>query len=180
MERELLLLGLLRQNEMHGYQINEFIDSHLGSGINLTRPTAYRMLHNMADRGWITFHEEKVGKRPTRRIYAITKEGEAKFHEILLTCLGEYQPAEYPSSVCIAFIDYLPVEVILPLLEKRLQAINEQISRLKADKNHPGAFQLTIDHQVKHLEVDFAFVSDLISWLESAGTNKKVIAEIHS
>ena len=59
MERELLLLGLLRQNEMYGYQINEMIDSQFGGSINLTKPTAYRTLHNMAKENLITFHEEK-------------------------------------------------------------------------------------------------------------------------
>ena len=37
MERKLLLLGLLRQHEMYGYQINDLIDAHLGSNITLTK-----------------------------------------------------------------------------------------------------------------------------------------------
>ena len=167
MERELLLLGLLRQNEMYGYQINEFIDSHFGSGINLTRPTAYRLLHNMAKQGWITFREEKVGKRPTRRIYAITGSGEAKFHEILLSCFGQYKPAEYSSTVCIAFLDSLPFDEVLPLLEKQRKSIEDLLNRLKSDQNHPGAFQLTIDHQVRHLETDLEWISELIYSLET-------------
>jgi len=42
MERELLLLGLLRGEEMHGYQLSEFIDSHLGTTVYPTRPASYR------------------------------------------------------------------------------------------------------------------------------------------
>jgi DNA-binding PadR family transcriptional regulator len=180
MERDLLLLGLLRHNEMYGYQINEFIDSHLGSGINLTRPTAYRLLHNMAEQGWITFREEKVGKRPTRRIYAITESGEAKFQEILLACFGDYKPAEYSSTVCIAFLDSLPSEVALPLLVKQRQSIEELLSRLKSDQNHPGAFQLTIDHQVRHLETDLEWLSELISNLQGSEWRKVETLDIHS
>ena len=78
-----VLLGLLRQHDLYGYQINEMIDAHLGSSINLTRPTAYRLLHNMAEQGWISYREEKIGKRPTRRIYALTASGEAAFQELL-------------------------------------------------------------------------------------------------
>ena len=29
MEKKLLLLGLLRRQEMHGYQLNEFIDNNV-------------------------------------------------------------------------------------------------------------------------------------------------------
>ncbi|MGD8597706.1 MAG: helix-turn-helix transcriptional regulator, partial [Anaerolineae bacterium] len=76
MERELLLLGLLRSQDMHGYQLHEAIDSHLGMGVQLTKPTAYRLLSNMADDGWVTFREEQEGNRPPRRVYAITPKGE--------------------------------------------------------------------------------------------------------
>ena len=48
MERELLLLGLLRSQDMHGYQLHEAIDSHLGMVVQLTKPTAYGLLSNMA------------------------------------------------------------------------------------------------------------------------------------
>lgn len=179
MERELLLLGLLRQADMYGYQINEFIDSHLGSGINLTRPTAYRLLHNMEEQGWVTYREEKVGKRPTRRIYAITEYGEEKFQEILLACFGEYKPAEYSSTVCIAFLDVLPPEVVLPLLENQRQSIIDLLTRLNSDQNHLGAFQLTIDHQVRHLETDLEWLGELISNLKTSEWQKKVTSESH-
>jgi len=168
MERELLLLGLLRNNEMYGYQINEFIDNHLGSSINLTKPTAYRLLKNMAEQGWVSFREEKVGKRPTRRIYAITELGEGKFREFLSSCIGEYKPAAYSSTICLAFLDTIPVEEALPHLEKQRQTIEELLSRVKSDQNHPGAFQLTIDHQIRHLETDREWLAEVISNLKTS------------
>jgi DNA-binding PadR family transcriptional regulator len=168
MERKLLLLGMLRQHDMYGYQINDLIDAHLGSSINLTKPTAYRLLHNMAEQGWISFREEKVGKRPTRRIYTITETGDVKFQEMLKRCLGQYQPSEHTSSVCLAFIDTLPPEEVLPLLEKRRATIAELIASMKLDESHHGAFQLTLDHQIRHLETDLEWLIEVISHLESS------------
>jgi DNA-binding PadR family transcriptional regulator len=168
MERELLLLGLLRQTEMHGYQINEFIDAHLGSSINLTRPTAYRLLQNMTERGWVSFREEKVGKRPTRRIYAITENGEAQFREILKTCISQYELADSASSIYLAFLDALPLKEALPLLEKQRQTVAELLARMKSDHSHHGVFQLTIDHQITHLETDLQWLSEIISHLENS------------
>ena len=43
-ERELLLLGLLRRREMHGYQLSEFLDTHLGLFFHLKKATAYNLL----------------------------------------------------------------------------------------------------------------------------------------
>jgi len=168
MERELLLLGLLRQHDMYGYQINELIDAHLGSSIDLTKPTAYRLLHNMAEQGWISYHEEKVGKRPTRRIYSITEIGEVKFQEMLKSCLGQHGPVEITSTICMAFLDTLPLEEVLPLLERRRATIEELIDSMKSDQSHHGAFQLTIDHQIRHLETDLDWLSEVITRLESS------------
>jgi PadR family transcriptional regulator PadR len=168
MERELLLLGLLRQTEMYGYQINEFIDAHFGSSINLTKPTAYRLLHSMAERGWVSFREEKVGKRPTRRIYAITQSGETQFQEMLISCFGQYKPAEYPNTVCLAFLDAIPVNIALSQLEMRRKSIEERLTRMKSDQNHLGGFQLTIDHQIRHLETDLEWLSEMITRMESS------------
>jgi DNA-binding PadR family transcriptional regulator len=48
MDRQLLLLGLLRRQEMHGYQLNEFIEEKMHSCIDLKKPTAYYLLDKLA------------------------------------------------------------------------------------------------------------------------------------
>ena len=169
MERELLLLGLLRQHEMYGYQINDLINLHLRTSVELTKPTAYRLLHNMAERGWITYRDEKVGKRPTRRIYAVTEDGESQFQKMLVNCLGEYEPMTHPSTVCMAFSDILPPEEVILLLKRRLETIKERIEVLISDQSHLGTFKYVIDYQIRHLETDLAWYSDVISQLESMG-----------
>ena len=168
MERQLLLLGLLRQYEMYGYQINDLIDAHLGSSINLTKPTAYRLLHNMAKQGLVSFREEKVGKRPTRRVYAITDSGEAQFQETLKSYLSHYEEAEQINAVCMGFLDTLPPEDVIPLLEKRRATIESLIAAKQTDQSHHGSFQLTIDHQIRHLRTDLEWLSDVIAHLKSA------------
>ena len=47
MERELLLLGVLRQGEMHGYQLHDFIERSLAFCTDLKKPTAYFLLDKM-------------------------------------------------------------------------------------------------------------------------------------
>ena len=180
MERKLLLLGLLRQHEMYGYQINNLINAHLGSNINLTKPTAYRLLHNMAEKGWVSYREEKVGKRPTRRIYALTESGEAKFQVMLRSCLGQYEPAKHTSTVCLAFLDTLPPEEVRPLLENQHATIGELIASSKSNESHRGSFQLLIDHQIRHLETDLEWLSDVITHHESSEREQKIETKIHS
>jgi DNA-binding PadR family transcriptional regulator len=61
MERKLLLLGILRQQEMHGYQLFDFIEQGLSTCTNLTKPTAYYLLKQMAEEGWIVVEHSQEG-----------------------------------------------------------------------------------------------------------------------
>lgn len=173
MERKLFLLGLLRQHEMYGYQINELIDAHLGTSMDLTKPTAYRLLHEMAEEGWITYREEKVGKRPTRRIYSLNETGQVEFQEMLRQCLGQYDPVKHTGTLCLAFISTLPSEEVLPFLNKRRIQIEELLVTRKSEESHQGTFQLLIDHQIRHLETDLMWHTDLIALLESSDWEAK-------
>ncbi|MCJ7660369.1 MAG: helix-turn-helix transcriptional regulator [Anaerolineales bacterium] len=167
MERKLLLLGLLRQHDMYGYQINDLIDAHLGTSIHITKPTAYRLLHKMTEDGLVSFHEETVGNRPPRRIYAITLQGELEFQKILKESLSSFKPAEQPSSISLAFLDTLPPEEVLPLLEKRRATVIGMCDARRSDESHLGSFQCIIDHQIRHLQTEIEWLSDVIEQLAS-------------
>ena len=87
MDRKLLLLGLLRQQEMHGYQLYEFIERELSFCTDLKKPTAYYLLNKMAERGWIVEEQSQEGKRPPRKVFRLTAQGEAAYQR------GDYAAA---------------------------------------------------------------------------------------
>jgi DNA-binding PadR family transcriptional regulator len=165
MERKLLLLGLVRDNEMHGYQINEMLDIHLGSSAHITKPTAYRLLNQMAEDGWIRFREEQVGNRPQRRIYSITPEGEQTFQQILRQCLGNFELPELRSSVCLAYLDQLPKRDAAQLLGQRREMMQEALAALGEIEEHQGSFQLVIDNQYFHLEAEIEWLDEVLKGL---------------
>jgi DNA-binding PadR family transcriptional regulator len=167
MERKLLLLGLLRSHEMHGYQLNEIIDTHLGTSVHLKKPTAYRLLNEMADDGWITYREEREGNRPSRRVYAITSQGEATFQQLLRDSLANYKPAESRSDISLAFLDVLPGEETLSLLHQRRAVITSLLQTLHTDAHH-GSFQLVIDHKVRHLSTELEWLAEIIGRIKTS------------
>jgi DNA-binding PadR family transcriptional regulator len=167
MERKLLLLGLLRMQDMHGYQLNDIIDSHLGSSVHLTKPTAYRLLGQMTDDGWITHREEQEGNRPTRRVYAITSEGEAAFQRLLRESLSSYKPAEFQSDISLAFLDLIPVEEALSLLQQRRSIIEELLQTFQTHGEHHGGFHLMIDHRIRHLSTELEWLDEIIAQIKA-------------
>ena len=166
MEKELLLLGLLRQHEMHGYQLNALIDAHLGTSVHLAKPTAYRLLASMAERGWISFREEQEGARPSRRVYAITPEGDESFSRLLRRALASYEPAQSPSDISLAFLDVLPRPEAISLLSERRQTVSQLLEDLSGTHEHAGSFQWLMEHETGRLAFELNWLDHLIVRLD--------------
>ena len=167
MERKLLLLGLLQLHEMYGYQLHEIIDSHMGTGVQLKKPTVYKLLNQMADDGWLTYREEREGNRPVRRVYDITPEGKAAFLRLLRDNLATYMPAAFPSHIGLAFLDFLPPSEVLPLLQERRRLIEALLHNNQNLEPHPGSMQLVIDHQIRHLTTELEWLDTVIQRVEN-------------
>ena len=168
MERELLLLGLLRSQNMHGYQLHEAIDGHLGMGVQLTKPTAYRLLNSMAEDGWVTSREEQEGNRPPRRVYAIMPQGEVAFQRLLRENLANYQPSDFTCHIGLAFLDELSPEEALPLLHSRHAGMKELLQSAQAQGEHPGSLQLMLERQVHLLAAESEWLDTVIARLQKS------------
>jgi len=162
-ERELLLLGLLRKREMHGYQLSEFMETHLAMFFDIKKSTAYNLLGKMEEKGWVSSREEQEGKRPPRRVFAITPEGERLFQELLRAALPEYRRAAFPGNVPILFLDALPPEELEDLLDQRGDAIRERILALETHLDHVG--HPLFDHHLLILKAELQWVEDLLKGL---------------
>jgi len=164
MERKLLLLGLLRRQEMHGYQLNEFIDNNLALCTNLKKPTAYYLLDQMSKDGWILAEMEQEGNRPQRKVYRLTQAGEMEFQRLLRENLGTYAPANFPGDVGLAFSDWITSAETLPLLEEQKAQIKARLDAVTAIPTHTGSLGLIFSHQIHHLQAE-------LNWLEQITEN---------
>ncbi|MBZ0278832.1 MAG: PadR family transcriptional regulator [Anaerolineae bacterium] len=163
MERELLLLGLLRQNEMHGYELHEFINRDLSSCTDLKKPTAYYLLEKMAASGWITQTEVQEGSRPPRRVYQLTVEGETAFQRLLRENLGIYHQARFAGDAGLAFLDALPPAEARALLLRRRELLEQELITARETPTHRGSLQLVVEHQVRHLTAELDWLDDVLS-----------------
>ncbi|MCS7056046.1 MAG: PadR family transcriptional regulator [Thermoflexales bacterium] len=167
MERELLLLGLLRQGAMHGYQLNDFIERNLAFCTDLKKSTAYVLLDKLQARGWVTMQEARAGNRPHKRVYSLTAAGEDAFQRLLRENLGEFVAAKTGSDIGLAFIDALPKREALRLLNRRRAALAEQLTEFESAPQHQGSYQLLIDHQLNYLRCELEWLSQVIARMQS-------------
>ncbi|MBC8450999.1 helix-turn-helix transcriptional regulator [bacterium] len=155
-ERELLLLGLLRNRHMHGYQLSEFLEAHFGMFFDLKKGTAYNLLGKMEKVGWVTSREEKEGRRPVRRVFAITQEGESIFQSLLRRSLREYRCPAFPANVPVLFLDALPQGEKTDLLEGRREEVKDQLRALETHVEHP-----LLDHRRRILQAELDWLDTL-------------------
>jgi DNA-binding PadR family transcriptional regulator len=165
MERKLLLLGLLRKQEMHGYQLYEFIDRYLSTCTDMKKSTAYYLLNKMGHDEWITEEVSQEGNRPPRRVYRLTPKGEVAFQQLLRENLTRYDPAHFTGDVGIAFIDEIdPEESLALLVERRKKMLSAQEETEKVPE-HSGSMHWVIEHQRHHIAAELVWMDKVIQQL---------------
>ena len=167
MERELLLLGLLHSQDMHGYKLAEFVERDLAICTDLKKPTAYYVLDKMAQKGWVTSTETQEGNRPPRQVYGITPEGEQVFQNLLRESLASYNTTKFGDDIALAFAEGLPTDELLTLLNQKRAALLADLETMRATPPHPGFIQLVIDHRLFHLESELRWLDQLRLHFES-------------
>ncbi len=178
MNRELLLLGLLRQSGMHGYKMIEFIERDLVLCTDLKKPTAYFLLDKMAQNGWISWTEERDGNRPQRRIYQITPSGEEQFQKLLRQGLAHYEQIKFAGDIALAFAGELAQAELIELLEQRRKALLAILEETRLTPAHPGLAQLVVDHQRIHLESELHWMDGLLERISSNSIKGKELGKL--
>ncbi len=72
---ELLLLTLLQEEDMYGYQISQELERRSDGAYTLQESSMYPILYRMMDKGYISDKPVKVGKRRTRVYYHLEDAG---------------------------------------------------------------------------------------------------------
>lgn len=169
MERQLLLLGLLRREDMHGYRLNEFIERDLAFCADVKKSTAYYLLDKLSERGYITEVDDPTADdsgRPPRTTYSITPAGEEYFQTLLRDNLRAFERHTFPGDMGIAFMDALPASEAADLLKERRRDMQVQLDSLQAAPVHQGPLNLVIDHHLTHLQAEIAWLDRALAWLD--------------
>jgi DNA-binding PadR family transcriptional regulator len=165
MEKKLLLLGILRGHDMHGYQMNEMLAQDAGIGMTLKKANAYKLLNKMAVDGWITYREEQEGNRPLRRVYTIAPAGEAAFQRLLRESLRAYAAPQMPSVIAYNYLDELPVEEALALLGERRQLVSDRFQQLEAAPEEMRQAHLGMVYLYRFYTAELAWLDEMIARL---------------
>lgn len=80
---EMLLLKLLTESDMYGYQMSQEIKKRSSENYTILEGSMYPILYRLTEQKYISFYEEKVGKRQTRIYYHLEEAGKEYLNQLI-------------------------------------------------------------------------------------------------
>jgi len=158
MIKKILLLGLLRGQELHGYGLVDYLNSHSTGGAAIGKSNAYRLLRAMEDEGLISSHTERDGKRPERHVYEITPKGEVFFQAQLLAELAKDATADQPGIAVLNYLDVAAPAVAARQLQLRRDQValrHTELANVPDDVRH---LHPALDLGLRQVEVELGWL----------------------
>ena len=79
---EMLILTLLNDQTMYGYQISQEISGRSGNIINIPEGSLYPTLYKLLEESFVVDERRLVGKRMSRIYYSITEKGRERLQDL--------------------------------------------------------------------------------------------------
>jgi DNA-binding PadR family transcriptional regulator len=186
---ELAILGLLKEQPLHGYELKKRLGETLGSLWGISYGSLYPALRRLEHDGSIESVEPEVVSSPapstgsldgdlaaarlrrpakttrrTKKAYRITPRGEVRLSELLLDddAAGD---DERTFAVKLAFCGHLAPDARLEILEHRRAALTDRLQR--ARRSSPGRgdrySRSLFEHRTQSTERDLEWVEALIA-----------------
>ncbi|MCU1450007.1 MAG: putative transcriptional regulator [Acidimicrobiales bacterium] len=188
---ELAILGLLKEQELHGYELKKRLTAALGPLSSVSFGSLYPALARLEAAGAVkavealetpsipmtgsmtgeaaAFRARREPKRGGRakKVYGITDRGEKLFEELLETDSASADD-DRAFNLRLAFCRYLPPEARLGLLERRRALLVERLARaragIRAGRERMDAYtQSLMEHGTETTERDISWLDSLIA-----------------
>jgi DNA-binding PadR family transcriptional regulator len=188
---EMAVLGLLKEQDMHGYELKKRLSDVFGVSSAVSFGSLYPALARLeaagavrvvsTDKGQaspstepatLATSERRVGRR--RKVYGITSLGAQVFEELLADSQGSGED-ERSFNLRLAFARYLPPEGRLGLLEQRRAVLGARLAQAAARvraRRDDRYMRILAERQQDALSRDVSWLDDLIRE-ERAGSAEK-------
>ncbi len=190
---ELAVLGLLKEQELRGYELKKRLSDTLGVLSSVSFGSLYPALNRLETAGVVravqggdpggapipmtgslggeaaAFRARRSSPRGSRgkKVYSITERGERLFEELLLAD-SQSGDDDRAFNLKLAFARYLPAEARLTMLERRRAQLVERLARarssIRASRERLDVYTRSLrDHSTEITERDISWLDQLIA-----------------
>lgn len=171
----LVILGLLRDRPLYGYEIKQIIEEHMSDWTSIAFGSIYFALDKLAEEHFVEkVSVEQDGKRPSRSVYQITDAGRAEFLRLLREGFKQMDRPTYSLDICLFFVASLPLEEVKHALRARQGALQKSLTYIQSHQDAqmqlpevPRLAGAIFDHARVHTQAELSWVSDLLQKIEA-------------
>ena len=171
----LVILGLLLDRPLYGYEIKQIIEEHMSDWTSIAFGSIYFAIDKLAAEGFVQkVRTERESGRPSRSVYEITTAGRKEFIRLLEEQWQQFDRQYFPLDICLFFLDSLPraqVRAYLALRKAALQAALTELRKHRAEQvtqpEVPWQAGAIFDHALLHLKAELQWITGLLNELES-------------
>jgi DNA-binding PadR family transcriptional regulator len=175
MSVRLVILGLLRERPLYGYEIKQIIEEHMSDWTSIAFGSIYFALEKLADEKFVSKVEvEQAGKRPSRSVYEITPSGRNEFSRLLREAWQQVERQYFTIDICLFFLESLPRDEVKRYLKIRKSGLQATIDHVLTHRDEqlslpevPRLAAAIFDHTLAHTQAELDWVSTLLNKLES-------------
>lgn len=182
---DLLLLGLLLDKPMHGYELFQQIQAEgIDGWFNISTAGVYYSLRKLRDQGLVAESRQRKGGSSRKSIHRITNRGRSAFFQAMEVELASQEDTCLDYDLAIYLLNRLPLPRAIPQLEKRQVFLAEQARQVQAALaaergNGSSPLKLAImDHRRRFLEMERDWLTDVICSIQAESENCYVEDEV--
>ncbi len=175
---DLLLLGLLLDRPMHGYELYQQIQEEgIDAWFHVSMAGIYYSLGKLHEQGLAAESRQPGGRSRRKSIYRLTAEGRTSFFEAMETHAIGHEPVHLDYDVVIYFLNKLPVQRAAALLEDRLAWLAGEVAgvdrTLEQEKKSNGSSrrQAVLEHKRRYLEMERSWLADVLSDIDAGAAS---------
>ncbi|MBU4561586.1 PadR family transcriptional regulator [bacterium] len=168
MEKELILLGLLKEGPRHGYELKRIIDEKISTFAPLSSGSIYYTLKGLEKDGLVSMARKRKGNYPEKEVYRITRKGEEKFKELLKKTCFNIKRLYRSLDIVLYFMNCLQPEEVIAGLRNRIgqiKGIREEIKgiykKIRKEKQ-PYYIQAIAQRNIRFMDEETKWMKDFI------------------
>ncbi len=132
---EIVVLGLLADGPMHGYQLLErFRQRAMGEWAGAGKASVYQALRRLERAGAVTAERQEGAEGPDRRVYRIGRSGRERLRRGLQERLGDAGASGTEAAVALGFVHLLRPDEARRGLAAREEALRSRRERLAEER----------------------------------------------
>jgi len=151
---EYLVLGALAGGPLHGYDLYQYLEEHLGRIWTLGRSQTYALLSRMEQAGLVAHERQAQEKRPDRKVFSLAPSGRKKFNAWVTAPVEHVRDLRLEFLAKIHFLEINSPKLLENLIEGQQEVCRGKTARMEERKQSSASRveRLTYDYRSSQAE----------------------------